>query len=485
MPRLVPYQHPNQQGSSLGHIGARTVTETSIQVLPNEDDNVDRVQQALQSRRQSVEINHLVREIEQSNRQLEKQKADLLAKNERLATLCESSRVFVNHVSHEFRTPLCVIKQYSNMFALGLFGEVAEEHKRILAIIEDRVDGLNNLVDDMLDISRLEAGLLSAQRKRCSLDEVLSREIPGLAARAKVRDVLIHEVATGDIPDVFCDPEKVGRTLTNLVTNAIKHSPKDSAIAITATSDPKANEVTVSIADQGPGISVEEQKRIFEHFEQTTTTKVLAEKGFGLGLGIAKQLAELNLGKIQVVSEIDKGATFEFTLPTMQHESIVSRHREYVCNQTKTEILVLTEIEVSFRSETPSKSRANIENLLQFLIRSKDLLLPENNGKLRLTLATNRSGAYRFFDRLNKEAEACGQNGHELDLDAMEWQINETKTLTRDNFGEWKVDRLVTDSVARFGLPKELKAPKLAKITRRLPAIQQFAAAESPTGVMR
>lgn len=280
-------------------------------------------------------------QAQSAHRSAETQKQDLLVelkaakkslqeKNRRLSGQYETALEFVDNVSHEFRTPLTVIKEFTAILREGLAGDVNEEQAEYLDIIGNRVDDLSIMVDDMLDISKLEAGVLGISRSPCVIDEIMERvrttiERKAIAARI---DVCFETAAA--LHKMYCDPEKIGRVIINLAINALKFSPEGGRVIIRAEDDSLRSDVRISVIDTGPGISSENVRLIFERFRQFEHGVKASTKGFGLGLNIAKELVHLNFGEISVESELGKGSRFWFTVPWFEPSSLITRYLSQV-----------------------------------------------------------------------------------------------------------------------------------------------------------
>ena len=181
---------------------------------------------------------------------------------------------------------------------------------------------MTQMVDDLLDTSKLRAGLLRVDREPCEVSAIFAAVHPivdGRAAGSRIQ--WIEEIEPG-LPRVFADQEKAVRVLVNLAVNAIKFSPEGSRIFLSAKAGDEG-EVVISVKDEGPGISPENLAAIFERFRQVGNVPS-STKGFGLGLNIAKELVSLNLGTMSVSSELQHGSTFGFTLPVNDPAVIVS-----------------------------------------------------------------------------------------------------------------------------------------------------------------
>jgi len=256
---------------------------------------------------------------------LEMANVHLQRNNKRLAELAETAERFVDTASHEFRTPLAVIKEFTSILADGLGGPVTDEQAEYLGIMSNAVTDLAQMVDDLLDSSRLKSGTLRVNRRRCTGAEIIQSVRPMLLSKAKSKNTTLVEDIAPDLSDVFADKEKAGRILINLGVNAIKFSPDNSQVIIRA-AETFDGSIEISVTDQGPGLSGDELKMIFDRFTQCGVRSEAGAKGFGLGLNIARDLARLNLGTIRAESTPGKGSSFLFTLPRYDWSEIVESY---------------------------------------------------------------------------------------------------------------------------------------------------------------
>jgi PAS domain S-box-containing protein len=266
--------------------------------------------------------------LEDANRELQQAKELLEKKNNRLRELYQLAHTFVDNVSHEFRTPLTVIKEYAELLAEGAVGDSLEEQRRFLSVIADRADDLNTMVDDMLDGSKLDAGMMGVVRRRRSVAGILEHVRPVLERKADGRNVSLEIEVPEHLPDVYVDEEKVGRILINLTINAIKFCGTPGEVRIRAEETPGEYGVTIRVTDNGPGIEPARQAELFQRFKQLGGQVRGSCKGFGLGLSIAKELVDLNLGEISLESEAGTGTTFAFRLPGDDPNGIAIRFLE-------------------------------------------------------------------------------------------------------------------------------------------------------------
>ncbi|HTE04560.1 MAG TPA: PAS domain-containing sensor histidine kinase, partial [Planctomycetota bacterium] len=246
--------------------------------------------------------------------EIERTRVQLTAQNRKLVALTEQAHGFVDDVSHEFRTPLAVIKEFGSIIADGLGGPVTPDQAQYLSIIDNATLDLNQMVEDFLDSSKLRAGLLRVDRRAQRIDDLFARIRPGLQKKAAGRSIVLEECIEPGLPLVFADEEKARRVIMNLATNAVKFSPGGSRISLWARHAPGGG-VEVGVSDEGRGLAPHDLLRLFERFRQVPAFDAPSLKGFGLGLNIARQLVWLNLGTMSVTSEAGHGSTFSFTLP--------------------------------------------------------------------------------------------------------------------------------------------------------------------------
>lgn len=350
----------------------------------------------------AVQRQQSVSELRESHRLLKK-------KNQRLAELCETAQRFVDNVSHEFRTPLTVIKEYASLVRDGIVGDVNDEQKKMLEVIDDRSDDLNTMVDDMLDVSKLEAGLLGVTRKSCEVADIIDRSMPSLARKAAVRNVLLETALPDNLPNVWCDAEKAGRVVINLVVNAIKFSGEPGVVRLWAKRDDENQEVLVAVSDNGPGIPEDKLEEIFERFKQPVTSVRQSTKGFGLGLGIAKELVDLNLGRMDVGSDEKSGSTFMFSLPYAEPSEVVRRQLQRV-RQQQDETATLCFVELKATRYGDERDLSDLGTLFEQGLRPSDQLFPVGEGRWVAILALSLIEFPALCSRLEKEHRQVSRN---------------------------------------------------------------------------
>ncbi len=221
------------------------------------------------------------------------------------------TRFFAN-MSHELRTPLNAILGFSEMLAIDVFAPRREEYARL---IHNAGTHLLSLVDDLLDLSRIEAGKLELQDQMLSLSDLIEECAETVASRARSREIdPCAHAWTPHLPPVNADLRALKQILLNLLTNAIKFSKPGGSIEVFARLVPSA-EIAFGVRDQGIGIAEDEQGHVFERFGQASGESADPEKGSGLGLPIVKGLAEAHGGRVTMESRVGAGTCVTVSLP--------------------------------------------------------------------------------------------------------------------------------------------------------------------------
>ena len=219
---------------------------------------------------------------------------------------------FLANMSHELRTPLNAIIGFSQVLRDEMVGSVNEKQAEYLDDIISSGNHLLSLINDVLDLSKVEAGQVELEVHPFSLREALERGVVMVRERATEDGVRVAFVADPEVDVVAGDERRIKQVIFNLLSNAVKFTPAGGEVDVSAT---RANgEVRVSVADTGPGVAPEDRERIFEEFQQSETGVGLRE-GTGLGLALSKRYVELHGGRIWLESELGRGSTFTFALP--------------------------------------------------------------------------------------------------------------------------------------------------------------------------
>jgi PAS domain S-box-containing protein len=221
----------------------------------------------------------------------------------------EKKNEFVSVASHEMRTPMTSIKGSLELLLGGYAGELPAEATELLGISLTAVDRLVRLVNDLLDISKIESGKMELHLDRVMITECVNKSMRSLRALAEAHKVSIRAVQAENVPTVIADRDRIEQVITNLLSNALKYTPPESEVRIETLQ--RDNVVRVSVCDQGPGIAPEHLEKVFDRFCQLAGAK----KGSGLGLTICRALVEQHRGRIWVESELGHGARFHVEIP--------------------------------------------------------------------------------------------------------------------------------------------------------------------------
>jgi two-component system, NtrC family, sensor histidine kinase GlrK len=243
----------------------------------------------------------------------------------RLKQLDEMKSGFISHVSHELRTPLASISEADNLLLEEVGGAVTEKQRRFLTIIEQGTKKLAKMIDDLLDLSKMEAGMMAYDLIPADIRPVLARATAEVELLADKRRLTLRSSAADGLPHAWMDIGKIQQVAVNLLSNAVKYSPEGGTIEVRANLSPappagakeapQGPSLRVSVADSGIGIPPADRTRIFDKFQEVHRGAAPGTKGTGLGLSIARHIVEAHGGRIWVESEPGKGSTFVFTIP--------------------------------------------------------------------------------------------------------------------------------------------------------------------------
>jgi PAS domain S-box-containing protein len=222
---------------------------------------------------------------------------------------------FVANVSHELRTPLVAIQKSISLILEKTAGELSEPQEQFLSIAERNLKRLSLLINDLLDLSKLEAGQMRIQRSLCRIDTVITDSTESLTIWAKTKSIEIRKSIQEGLPEINIDANRVIQVLNNLIGNSIKFTPENGLITVEARASVEKQECHVLVKDNGIGIEEQNLKKVFDKFYQIGEKSTADVGGTGIGLAVAKEIVELHGGKIWVESKRGEGTVFNFTLP--------------------------------------------------------------------------------------------------------------------------------------------------------------------------
>jgi len=223
---------------------------------------------------------------------------------------------FLSHVSHELRSPLTAIKQFSSILLSGVAGELNKEQHEYQQIVQRNIGQLQAMIDDLLEVTRLETGKLTVEPDRVSISDAVTDALDTLRGTARGKGITLSGDVPADLPLAYADQTRLRQILIILLDNAIKFTPDGGSVAIRARLlQQERSCLLLEVSDTGDGISPEVGERIFERLYQVSEPGTASRKGLGLGLYICKELVTRQGGRIWVESQPEKGSIFSFTLP--------------------------------------------------------------------------------------------------------------------------------------------------------------------------
>jgi two-component system sensor histidine kinase GlrK len=241
---------------------------------------------------------------------------------EKLAALDQVREEFVTYVSHELRTPLTSLKEANSLLLDGLAGRLTTRQRQLLGIVQEDCLKIERLINELLDLSKMEAGMMHLQPERTGFPEIVAAAVQEMNPVAQKRDIRIR-VEGGHGAVVDADPGRIRQVVTNLISNAIKFSPEGSRVTVSWALE--HDRMVCAVADQGPGIPDSAREAIFEKFHQLAPQALSAVRGTGLGLPISRKIVEAHGGALWVECPPGGGSVFRFSLP-LSGVSPDSRH---------------------------------------------------------------------------------------------------------------------------------------------------------------
>jgi len=258
---------------------------------------------------------------------IEERTAELREINDRLHLEVEERRRaerlkddFVSTVSHELRTPLAITREGVSLLIDGITGPVNVKQMKILNTAKGNVDRLTRIINDLLDISKIEAGRMQVTREKISMDRLIEHTHASLAPLAAQKGLRLEVQATDRNIEIFADEDRIIQVLNNLISNAIKFTAEG---RVTVSLGIAEGHMECRVEDTGAGISEEDMPKLFQRFVQIGRTNGAGRRGTGLGLVIAKNIVELHGGRIWAESELHRGTRFTFVLPLFSEEQVL------------------------------------------------------------------------------------------------------------------------------------------------------------------
>lgn len=359
--------------------------------------------------------------IKKLTEELQTKTDELEAAKKSLQKLDELKSEFVSVVSHEIRTPISTMQEFTNIISDEIPGKLNVEQKQYLNIIKENIQRLTRIVSTLLDISNLEAGKVELKKKILDLGGLVSGLPSALKSQADEKRIELITQIPGREINISADPDRITQVFTELIENAVRFTPE--AGRITAGIRDAGTEVECSVADTGIGISEKDLPKVFEKFQQFGRVHGTGAKGTGLGLSIAKNIVERHGGKIRVESKIGEGTKFTFTLPKLSAQELF---KEYVTDAIlelrkpgKKRALIIAslvnfdKVRQNLDCEKLQALLKDMENVLKNSLQDEGTVTLKDAGKVMMILVT--------FDE-----------SHSLTIKSKLWQVLEDYLTRRE-----------------------------------------------------
>jgi signal transduction histidine kinase/DNA-binding response OmpR family regulator len=309
-------------------IGVLTVTSRAASKFRIEDQQLlsalaDQAAIAIENAKLYEQVRQYAEEL---GAKVEIRTRELQETNRRLEEASRHKSEFLANMSHELRTPLNSIIGFSEILLDESVGELTlDERREFLGNILSSGRHLLGLINDILDLSKVEAGRMELQPEAFAIAEMINGVLNTIKPLAVRKQIGIEVAIDPALASIVADPAKAKQILYNLLSNAVKFTPERGHVGVRASQDEEG--VRFAVWDTGIGIKAEDQRRIFEEFQQVETTTARQYEGTGLGLALAKKFVELHGGRIWVESELGKGSTFTFRLPSVGQPAMPAEGR--------------------------------------------------------------------------------------------------------------------------------------------------------------
>lgn len=379
----------------------------------NLDELIVRIRKVLEEKQRFVRLRDFADQLEKANQELRR--------------IDSMKSEFVSVASHELRTPLAAIKNAVQLVLKGTAGNINENQSKFLSMAERNINRLTNILNDLLNLSRIESGRIEMKFENIGLKGIIELTASSLKPHADGKSIKIDMEINEPLPPIYADPEKMEQILTNLIGNAIKFTPEGGRILIAAQFLPHdgksgyGDRVTVSVKDTGIGIPSDHLDAIFEKFHQVESSLQRSVSGTGLGLAITKGLVEAHQGKIWVESVLGKGSTFTFSLPISQDERrdpyfrlILDKEFQRALENDAPLTLFLIEV-LDERGEVKDTLLNQLEERIkQCLCRKADILLRREKEKILAALCeADLKGAQVIRQRIEEGIQKIPVGGQE------------------------------------------------------------------------
>jgi signal transduction histidine kinase len=355
-----------------------------------------------------AKLNRVIREKDLIT-DLTKKSMELEEANKELKRLDQLKSTFISSVSHELRTPLTVIKEFISLMLEGHVGTLTDDQREYLGIANKNINRLTNLIETLLDFSRIESGKgLKLRFEPTRLMEVVEDAAMTFSQQLEEKRILLENRLDPDIPLLLIDRNRLVEVFINLISNGIKFTPPGGKIIIDSKGlTEKRDYLKIMVMDTGVGISPEDLPKVFDRFYQGGRTQSGVITGTGLGLAISKEIVEGHQGSIQAESKLGSGASFVFTIPVFAIETIFNLLLHPMLEEAERDKAPFSMIRVEFWDQR-TKRESVVSNefwegvmyALQKMVRSVDTVIPFKNSVVYIFSFNERKLAKEIAERI-------------------------------------------------------------------------------------
>jgi PAS domain S-box-containing protein/diguanylate cyclase (GGDEF)-like protein len=325
---------------------------------------------------------------------------------------------FLSMVSHELRTPLATIKEFIGIIADKLAGPISPDQDKYLGIVKANIDRLARMINDVLDMAKIESGRILLNKEVIKTDQLLEHVVQSIRPLAQNKGVELAVEAGRFFPDLYADPDKVTQVLVNLIGNAIKFTPGPGRVAVMV--EELDSEIRFAVKDTGVGIDAQDLPRLFEKFQQfRRMSPDVGSTGSGLGLAITKRFVELHGGRVWVESEPGRGSTFYVAMPRYHVGEVFRDYLKSGLTRARTANSHLSMITVGvedfdrLRSQFGAQAAGSLLNAMERIIREHvrlnagDAVVRWQNGDVIVVLAdVDQAGCLSVASRIKQLLES-------------------------------------------------------------------------------
>ena len=334
---------------------------------------------------------------------------------------------FISAISHELRTPLTTIKNsVSNMLA-GTAGKITPKMGQYLGIMHSDCQRLGRLINDLLDMAKLEAGRMSIIRNVTNLVEIADKAALAFSSSALEKGIKLELVTNGCISRVYVDSQRIYQVLSNLLTNAIKYTAKDGSITISLFE--RKEEIEAVVADTGIGIAEQHLRYIFNKFYQISRQAGPGYNGSGLGLSLSNEIIAAHDGRMWVESKPGKGSKFHFSLPKTAPQVMLDKHLKTLAgrNIQKGERFAMMVVRLVTSQEYAAKNQMSFEGAMRQIMCEIDKIsqtsgdLAVQSGDIEAVIVLSQTGKrYLMHIKRTLQTIVCNaMKNHNCDFDAV------------------------------------------------------------------